>query len=450
MKIDAAPSQVILTATPTQPKCYGETGSVSLSTSGGTGAYTYDAGNPALTNLAAGSYTYKVKDANGCEAQATVKIDAAPSQVSGSTNVTNVDCTGPNTGAIDLTPSGGTGSYTFLWSNGAKTEDLSSVPAGKYSVTITDANGCQTTASATVNPATNCITPHIYPTATTCCNYQGGTAQLLKGCLTMSTSTKGPNTTYTVSNAIPGVFFYYGTYTATTGGATTIVVTQSNDLGWKFFDPQNASNVRLFTNNCQSVRGATYSIDKQGNATINFTATAGSTYVVSVKYDMKSIIGQTTKSLPAAGTPIDTYKFQMFVNGSSTAYPNSTGALPLYIGCSDNTPNPTGSCPNQTLTVAAQRGDQSTVVSKISVSATPNPYTDKVRFVIKSVNSGRASLEVYNMLGQKLHTVFEGQVQAGVSQTIEYSVPDIYRSTLIYQFRQAGKIETGKLLQGRK
>ena len=60
---------------------------------------------------------------------------------------TNVGCFGGNDGALDLSVSGGSGSFSYLWSDGSTTEDLDSLSAGTYSVTVTDNNTCQYTAT---------------------------------------------------------------------------------------------------------------------------------------------------------------------------------------------------------------------------------------------------------------------------------------------------------------
>jgi len=83
----------------------------------------------------------------------------------------------------------------------------------------------------------------------------------------------------------------------------------------------------------------------------------------------------------------------------------------------------------------------------LSVTAYPNPYNDQVRFVIESSISGQGSLDVYNMLGQKLQTVFTGFIMAGKGQAIEYKVPVQNRENLVYILRVKDKQVTGKLIR---
>ena len=88
---------------------------------------------------------------------------------------------------------------------------------------------------------------------------------------------------------------------------------------------------------------------------------------------------------------------------------------------------------------------QKSLVAELNVSAYPNPYTDKVRFVITSPVSGQGTLELFNLAGQKIQTVNTGLVFAGKGQVIEYNVPSAHRTSLIYILRVGGQQVTGKL-----
>ncbi|WP_172678805.1 SprB repeat-containing protein, partial [Jiulongibacter sediminis] len=140
--------------TQTDVLCFGNsTGAIDLSVSGGTGPYTYAWSNAETTQdisgLTAGTYSVTITDANGCTSTASTTI-TEPAALTNSFTQTDVLCFGNSTGAIDLSVSGGTGPYTYVWSNAETTQDISGLSAGTYSVTITDANGCTSTASTTI------------------------------------------------------------------------------------------------------------------------------------------------------------------------------------------------------------------------------------------------------------------------------------------------------------
>ena len=100
----------------------------------------------------AGTYTVSVTDANGCqlaEENITLTQPDAPLSIDSST-IQNISCFGADDGSIDLAVSGGTGAYTYQWSNGASSKDLSNLAPGTYTVTITDANQCSTSEQYTI------------------------------------------------------------------------------------------------------------------------------------------------------------------------------------------------------------------------------------------------------------------------------------------------------------
>jgi len=115
-------------------------------------------------NLGPGTYTVTINDGSPCIINKTFVI-AEPQPIVLSAVVTNaLSCNNAKSGAVDLTVSGGTPPYTYSWSNGAKTEDLSNVTSGNYLVTVTDANTCAQSAQYIVTrPAPIVITVNTVP-----------------------------------------------------------------------------------------------------------------------------------------------------------------------------------------------------------------------------------------------------------------------------------------------
>ena len=150
------PPQLTVTVTGVNEGCNQGNGSATANASGGTGAgtYTYEWSNSettsTITGLSANVYLVTVTDANGCTASGSVGITNIPGPSNSVISVVNATCSGLEDGEADLTVVGGATPFTFAWSNGATTEDLIGVGAGDYSVTITDANNCTITNSATI------------------------------------------------------------------------------------------------------------------------------------------------------------------------------------------------------------------------------------------------------------------------------------------------------------
>ncbi|WP_276505100.1 SprB repeat-containing protein, partial [Terrimonas pollutisoli] len=144
-----------LTSSKVDVLCFGNaTGSVDLTVNGGTAPYTYVWSNGAstqdITALAAGTYTVTVTDNNNCTATTSITIGQPAAALALSEAHVNVLCFGNATGSVDLTVNGGTAPYTYVWSNGASTQDITALVAGTYSVTVTDANNCTATTSVTI------------------------------------------------------------------------------------------------------------------------------------------------------------------------------------------------------------------------------------------------------------------------------------------------------------
>jgi gliding motility-associated-like protein len=145
--------------------CFGGTGSVQVTVTGGIpGTYQYlwstsdgsglVSGQEDQNALGAGTYDLTVTDINGCTETMSITL-SQPDRIDLQLDEKNITCASGvfNDGAIDLTVSGGVGPFTYLWSNGASTEDISDLTEGTYSVTVTDSNGCTATASGgVVNP----------------------------------------------------------------------------------------------------------------------------------------------------------------------------------------------------------------------------------------------------------------------------------------------------------
>ena len=132
--------------------CYGaHDGSINLNISGGLNPVTLvwddniNAGNQ-RNQLAPGIYSVTIRDGAPCNIRETFMI-SEPQQINLTAKTINAfECDNPNSGSIDLTVTGGTPPYHFQWSDGNNSEDLKNIPAGRYSLIVTDSKGCSQSA----------------------------------------------------------------------------------------------------------------------------------------------------------------------------------------------------------------------------------------------------------------------------------------------------------------
>ena len=159
-----APAALTATSSFSSATCGNSNGSATATPAGGTGPYTYSwtpAGGTAslASNLAGGTYTCLITDANACTNTVTVTVTQS-STLAVTQSSTNITCNGLSNGQASVSPTGGTGAYTYSWSpGGAVTSAITGLGAGTYSCTIMDASGCNFVSVATITEPSTLSTP---------------------------------------------------------------------------------------------------------------------------------------------------------------------------------------------------------------------------------------------------------------------------------------------------
>ncbi len=290
----------------TNATCGASNGSISgITVSGGTGALTYTwngtaSASPNLSGAAAGSYTLVVTDAAGCTASSgphSISNTASPTINTSAMVITNATCGMSNGSITGITASGGTGALTYRW-NGVlyPSANLTSAPAGSYTLVVTDAAGCTATAgpftisnvggvtintAAMVNTSSTCGGANGSITGITATSSAGGLTYSWNGTSYPSAnlpSTSAGSYTLTVTDAA-GCTATAGPFTISNVGGVTIntaaMVNTSSTCGGA-----NGSITGITATS--SAGGLTYSWNGTSYPSANLPSTSAGSYTLTV------------------------------------------------------------------------------------------------------------------------------------------------------------------------
>ncbi len=229
------PAPLTSTAVKTNTTCYlGSNGSATITGYGGTTPYTYawspsGGTGPTASNLAAGTYTGTVSDANGCTTTSTVIITQPAILTATIINKINVSCYGGNDGSATVSASGGTPGYTYSWSpSGGNNITATGLSAGSYFISVTDANGCQALANTNITQPAQALTATTTQVNVSCFNGTNGSATATPsgGTAPYTYSWSSGATSATASNLPAGTFNLTVTDSKGCTYSTVVTITQ--------------------------------------------------------------------------------------------------------------------------------------------------------------------------------------------------------------------------------
>ncbi len=371
------------------PKCNnGNDGWVCAQATGGNGTLSYSwntgATSNCLYNLVAGTYTVKVSDANGCFVT-SVFVLANPAPVVVTTSSTNISCNNANNGTATAVGSGGTAPYTYTWSNGVKNATITGLCAGTYTVTVKDSKGCKGYGSVTItNPsAITAVKTMANPKCKNgtdgwiCVAASGGT-----GALTYSWNTGA------TSSCIYGLGA--GTY--------TVKVTDSKGCNISYTVCLTNPNPICITKNVCNV---TYCNGNNGSICVSATGGTGA-----LTYSWST--GATTNCiscLPAGN-------YIVWVKDSK----GCTASMCITV----NQPYWCGGCRIAAPTAEGELEMESIVKEDLlSFDAFPNPFVESSTIAFSSQSDAVVRVEVFNLKGEFIQTLFSGNVLANEKHTAQ-------------------------------
>jgi hypothetical protein len=372
-----------------QPSCTVATGTITVIAPVGAGlVYSIDGVNyqdsVRFSGLTAGTYLVTVMNSDSCVSGSVSAVlqSQPPTPIMATANVIHPNCI-DSTGTITVTSPLAVGlSYSIDSINFQSGYIFSHIAPGSYSVFVKNLYSCiSVPAHAVINPKPFNCSGDIFNTTATCNDFKYAvTGKLHEKLCYMVKSNK-------VFNVTPGMFFYYALVQAPASSFTINVVQSVNNAAFRLFSVMKDQAI-LWSDTCTK-----FIVGKEtqtGQTQINVTgAVAGKFYVLSVKYDSKSIIGGVV-----SGTPIPEYTF--FAKVNTVMVPNSSTSISMYPNnCNVVGTSNTGTASSTMMEVEVKRGQ---------VQLYPNPGAGSYTLTVNDFGKGEAVILVMDAYGKMLFT----------------------------------------------
>jgi len=392
----------------------GSNGSASVSATGGIIPYVYawNTGSSAssINGLSAGTYVVTVTDGVGCSTIKTVVINQ-PAALNCNTLAGNITCYGAANGSANTSASGGVGPYTYAWSGPAgpagNGSSLNGLTAGTYAVTVTDANGCVCANSATVIEP-----PQVDPLS--------GTVNIDEGVGGISPSFYNINT-ITFSGGLPPY-----SYTWNNSGYAVYSVPSPGNIQVVYADNAVWSITISDSNGC-------------GDEVLIFNSSPAGTdpglvNIASVTIQPDFGISNGSVSITAQGgtpCPGNVYQYQWegpaAWTGAPLATTNAITNLPSgwYVVTVTDCSNPNQTTIGWYWVPQKIRGRGKTGFTNDLIQVMPNPFSQNTQIAFTWPQDDELCLELYDVTGKLVQTLFKGAVHAGEPNTINYDAAQL-------------------------
>lgn len=378
--------------------CLQNNGMINIDISGGTLPYTYLWSNGDttrnITNLSSGFYNVTVLDSIGCRVNSQSVYVPNLSYGFGIQNASIVDEQCGNDGAIGISVTGGSPPYSYLWSNGATSQNISGLNNGAHYVTITETNGCSIIDSFTINAASNpfvIMTQYTQPT----CNEPNGSIDLVPN---------GGNPPYNyiwnTTDTTQSIFnLSIGNYSVTIEDNNGCLLTSNVNL----IDTSNLVNI--------------ISVD-----TISTSCNSCSDGSIDLNLD--------TLAAP--------YTF-LWDNGSTTEDLNNLTAGTYFVTITNS-----DGCTLDTSFVVSTSVGVERIPSQINAKVYPNPSDGEFIIEFSSPLTEKATIYIYNNLGQIIYT--RKLEEMDLDQIIHLKLQDIISGVYLLQLTSEQKYFTQKII----